>query len=840
MKKILFFIFVFMIINSLFARYLDIPVTRDPNSDGNYEDLEKYRQTHPEIPTQTREVSRSSSTNREEGGVLIVVEQNLYPQIESVIDVYMNDLAEEDYDVFLLEFSGNSAFDLKVQFMIYYQEEDITGVVLVGDLPFGVFEMFEDFNNNGIWDPDESWVEFPCDLYFSDIDGIWEDNDNNGAFEVHSGDMHPEMFIGRIRADNLWLLPETEAELINSYFARNHLYRQGFITFPSTALAYIDDDWAYWGEEYEAAMALLYEDTTLINEINETTAQDYREVRLHESYEFIQVHVHSGPDAHHFSENNGNNWNLVTNGQIATIQPDALFYNLFACSNSRYTIPNNMGAMYIYGNESCFATIGSTKTGSMLWFEDFYGPLGDEENLGEALRLWWELSVDVGDDWMWQRSWFYGMIIQGDPTLKLQYETDTVINIPADYPTIQLGINAAEDGNTVLVQPGTYVENINFNGKNITVGSFFITNQDTTYITQTIIDGNQNGSVVTFESGEDNSAQLIGFTITNGYATYGGGIFCSLDSNPKLINLIISNNSGYYGGGISIIESNPEISYTKINGNSSNDGGGIYCYNHCSPSLKNVLISDNTSQYGGGICCFENSSPNLENVTITDNSAASSGGGIYCNLSNPIVINSIFRNDSPSEIYIYSGLVTVTYSDIQGGWAGEGNIDEAPLFLGTGDHPFMLQDLSPCVNAGIPDTTGLNLPEYDLAGNPRVYGGRIDLGAYENQNVVVSAEEVLIPLITILNQNYPNPFNPSTTISFNLTTEHTENTELVIYNLKGQKIKTFLNLQITQSPNQQIVWDGTGQTGKPVSSGIYFYKLKTDNFQQTRKMLLMK
>ena len=92
------------------------------------------------------------------------------------------------------------------------------------------------------------------------------------------------------------------------------------------------------------------------------------------------------------------------------------------------------------------------------------------------------------------------------------------INIPDDYQTIQAGIDASSDADTVLVQPGTYYENINFNGKNIVLGSLFITTQDTSYISKTVIDGGKNGSVVTFESEEDSTAVLSGFTIQNGYA----------------------------------------------------------------------------------------------------------------------------------------------------------------------------------------------------------------------------------------------------------------------------------------------------------------------------------
>ncbi len=103
----------------------------------------------------------------------------------------------------------------------------------------------------------------------------------------------------------------------------------------------------------------------------------------------------------------------------------------------------------------------------------------------------------------------------------------TIINIPADYTTFYSAISSSVDGDTILVQPGTYLENINYAGKNITIGSLFLTTQDTTYISQTVLDGFQNGAVVTFENLEDSTAVLTGFTITNGYNyNNGGGIYC--------------------------------------------------------------------------------------------------------------------------------------------------------------------------------------------------------------------------------------------------------------------------------------------------------------------------
>ncbi|TSA24529.1 PKD domain-containing protein [bacterium] len=226
------------------------------------------------------------------------------------------------------------------------------------------------------------------------------------------------------------------------------------------------------------------------------------------------------------------------------------------------------------------------------------------------------------------------------------------INVPGDYPTIQAGINASVDGDTVLVQPGTYVENINYNGKNITVGSLFLTTLDTTYISQTVIDGNNIASVVTFEGGENLTAVLVGFNITNGQCGAGGGITCIYSSSPSISNVTIAENSATDtyggGGGIHCYSSSPSLTNVTITGNSaSSHGGGIFCRENSSPSLTNVTITGNSADKGGGIYCH-GSSPSLTNVTITENSASDNGGGIYCSSSSPSLTNVTITENSAS------------------------------------------------------------------------------------------------------------------------------------------------------------------------------------------------
>jgi flagellar hook assembly protein FlgD len=106
---------------------------------------------------------------------------------------------------------------------------------------------------------------------------------------------------------------------------------------------------------------------------------------------------------------------------------------------------------------------------------------------------------------------------------------------------------------------------------------------------------------------------------------------------------------------------------------------------------------------------------------------------------------------------------------------------------------------------------------------------------------VGAGEEDVVPSIASISQNYPNPFNPTTTISYNLSAEYSENAELIIYNLKGQKVKSFTLSNQPELAEGSVTWNGTDSQDRKVSSGLYLYKIESDSkSSETKKMVLLK
>lgn len=235
--------------------------------------------------------------------------------------------------------------------------------------------------------------------------------------------------------------------------------------------------------------------------------------------------------------------------------------------------------------------------------------------------------------------------------------------------SIQTAINGASDEDEIIVQPGTYLENLNANGKNIILRSTDPT--DPSVVASTIIDGRSTNSVVTFSGTENETCILSGFTITNGYAIKGGGI-CGNGTRSTIQNNNITTNTTYGSGiiearGAGIYDCDGKISNNTISGNSAGrDGGGLAL---CGGTIENNIISNNSAgDDGGGLITCDGT---IRNNIISGNSAADFGGGIQ-KCDGTIQNNIIFANSANEGGGLFNCRRTICNNIIAGNSANYG------------------------------------------------------------------------------------------------------------------------------------------------------------------------
>jgi hypothetical protein len=446
-----------------------------------------------------------------------------------------------------------------------------------------------------------------------------------------------------------------------------------------------------------------------------------------------------------------------------------------------------------------------------------------------------------------------------------------IINIPAEYPTIQAGIDAAINGDTVLVAPGEYQEDsLVIQDKNV-----FLTTAEGPTNTHIV------GHVVIRGAQVDTSCALRGFRIsmivenpyTNAYAlvyvrtgapiiegniiennetsAFGAGI--ETDARGVIIraNIIRDNFTFAIGGGIfsgsydttavgiNIIEGNV-ISSNRAGWSvcESGSGGGIVIG---SPGITryNLIINNEAFRYicqpdGGGLKRYVIHQSYICNNTIVGNAARMGnsnglGGGVriqtrqYSSQSpfrnNIIAFNpfgggvNVFYYDSSEVDWDYNLVFGNGGGDYIGIEPGPHDIQADPLFVDRFSGDYRLLPNSPCIDAGDPTFP----PDPDST--------RADIGAYYfDQSVGIDEDEAPSgPYKFALRQNYPNPFNGETIISYNLDQEST--VSLFIFSITGHLVLPLLNKEVQEAGEHKYTWEGRDANGREVSTGIYFYEL---------------
>ena len=314
--------------------------------------------------------------------------------------------------------------------------------------------------------------------------------------------------------------------------------------------------------------------------------------------------------------------------------------------------------------------------------------------------------------------------------------SQTKYEVPNDFASIQEAIDASSIGDTVIVNSGTYYENdINFNGKEIVLISL-------DGAENTIIDGSGNGRIFDVTQGESFETQIIGFTIQNGNHSTGSAIRIINDSYLTVKNCIIQNNnapgiwtraavtigheynngphtpaaarfyntsfvnnSGYYGAAVfneEIGEHKSEFIECLFEGNSGFHGAAIFGTRNA--IIKNSIFFNNHSNGpSNAIIQNEGGNPEISNSVFYNNTSyiLARNSSSFTQIKNCISVNNYgFINLDETEL----NQIQVSYSNIEGGYEGEGNIDLDPLFVNPNEGDFTLQANSPCIDAGAPSS----------------------------------------------------------------------------------------------------------------------------------------
>ncbi len=311
------------------------------------------------------------------------------------------------------------------------------------------------------------------------------------------------------------------------------------------------------------------------------------------------------------------------------------------------------------------------------------------------------------------------------------------LHVPSQFPTIQAAIDAAQPGDSVIVADGVYAgpgnRDISFLGKAITLKS---ENGPAACIIN--CQGTQQNPHRGFDfDGETAATVLDGFTITNGSTPNGaildefnGADILIRNGSPTIKNCNIKNNwAGCWGAAICCSwfgDSSPTIINCTITGNFSDDDGGAIFSISNSPTIINSIIANNEARLvGGGITHFGSGMVTIINSTIADNIGPNGAGvfGANVNITNSV----IWGNQGNEQI---SGAATVTYSDVQDGYVGAGNLDVLPGFTDAANGDYHLLNDSQLIDAADPDFVP-GAQDVDLDGDPRLVAAGVDMGADE-------------------------------------------------------------------------------------------------------------
>ena len=374
------------------------------------------------LQVSTATFHHSFSVNSQKPLVLVMVHSSIYATIESSLKQYAADIENEGFSVNIIETSQlqNETPQEIRSCLQNNMNNNLVGALFVGDIPEVWYEVDDE--------------KILTDMYYKDLDGLWLDQDGDGVYDEHGGDIAPEIWLGRLKASTI---AGDEASLISNYFTKNHRYRNGLLVLPWwRSLAYIDDSGLNWTEEAELSLSRVNAEVTLVTDPATTNARDY-ESRLKDpfGYEWIYLMCHGSYDFHTFrvpEEQDPSSWGgTIFSWEYQAIDPRAFFYLFFVCSAAEYTKPGYLAGSAVFTDTYGLAAIGSTTEMFSVSSLEFFTSLSEGNAIGDAFQEWFaeqgEENNELQENDRYQ-SIFYGLTIVGDPTLRLYRKQNVLLH----------------------------------------------------------------------------------------------------------------------------------------------------------------------------------------------------------------------------------------------------------------------------------------------------------------------------------------------------------------------------------------------------------------------------
>ena len=374
---------------------------------------------------QLNEIYKSSNFESHKRRIVIIFENGLYGELKSdYVNDYLTELEKSSYSIDVFEYQSGTPEELRDFFKnLYFSQNSLDGVIFVGDLPYVIYELHDNWGG-GSGDYDD----FPCDLFFMDMTGTWEDvgdcdgcEANNGKYDkiTDNSDL-AEIWVSRIFPGHV-KNHEEYITVINNYLERVANFREKETLTYDNALVYDDDDWKNMANDDKNHLSNIFQESKIDvaeedSAGNVCTANNYKTNVLPENYQLVYLRSHGYPGGHGFYENNKQSFNYVYITNYLSKVGDVAFYFLFVCSGCDFSSTDNnfgfLGGRAIFNDHGGILSVGSTKTGGIWDDSYFFNKLASKSNFGDSFIYWINNALndypDIGPQW------WYGMVLIGD------------------------------------------------------------------------------------------------------------------------------------------------------------------------------------------------------------------------------------------------------------------------------------------------------------------------------------------------------------------------------------------------------------------------------------------